>query len=336
MKEIQITSNEAGQRLDKLLAKYLKEAPKSFLYKMMRKKNITLNGKKAQGNEQLNCGDCVRLFLADETIEKFRGVSVALQSEKAVRRERGKNHQVQLDVIYEDDHIILINKPSGMLSQKAQPQDVSLVEYLTDYLLQTGSVTAEQLELFRPAVCNRLDRNTSGIVIAGKSLVGLQEMSRLLKERTARKFYRCIVKGEMSGTQYLDGYLVKDGKTNKVTVSKLPLGKADKRIETQYRTLASSGGLSLLEIHLITGRSHQIRAHLASIGHPILGDLKYGDAALNKKYRDSYGIRSQMLHAYRLEFPRMEGELSYLSGKVFRAPMPQEYSALIAWKDGEE
>lgn len=336
MKEIHITSNEAGQRLDKLLAKYLREAPKSFLYKMLRKKNITLNGKKAQGNEQLSCGDCVRLFLSDETVEKFRGVSAAPQNKKAVRSAQGKQHFAKLDVIYEDTHIILINKPSGMLSQKAQPEDISLVEHLTAYLLQTESLTEAQLELFRPAVCNRLDRNTSGIVIAGKSLAGLQEMSRLLKERTVRKFYRCIVKGEMSGSQYLDGYLVKDEKTNKVTVSKLSHGKEDKRIETQYKTLASSGGLSLLEVHLITGRSHQIRAHLASIGHPILGDMKYGDAALNKKYRELYGIRSQLLHAYRLEFPEIEGCLSYLSDKVFCAAMPEKYSALIAWKDGDE
>lgn len=332
MKEIHITSNEAGQRLDKLLAKYLREAPKSFLYKMMRKKNITLNGKKAQGNEQLSCGDCVRLFLADETIDKFRGSVPAPQMDKAVRSVTGKKGQARLDVIYEDDHIILINKPSGMLSQKAQPQDVSLVEYLTDYLLQTGSLTAEQLELFHPAVCNRLDRNTSGIVIAGKSLTGLQEMSRLLKERTVRKFYRCIVKGEMTGTHHLAGYLTKDQKTNTVTVTDCPHGRDDKRIETEYRTLAVSGGLSLLEVHLITGRSHQIRAHLASVGHPILGDMKYGDGALNQKYRASHGICAQMLHAYRLEFPEMKGELSYLSGRVFCAAMPPKYSAVAAWK----
>lgn len=318
MKQIKVTKNEAGQRLDKLLAKYLREAPKSFLYKMMRKKNITLNGKKPQGNELLQEGDEIRLFLADETVEKFRGGHA----------DQNQYPKAELEVIYEDEHILLINKPAGMLSQKAEPGDVSLVEYLIAYLLEKGSITEAELESFRPSVCNRLDRNTSGIVVAGKSLLGLQTMSRLLKERSMRKYYLCIVSGKMTGTRHLKGYLTKDGKSNTVTVTQTP-GKDAKPIETQYRAFTSSGDLTLLEVHLITGRSHQIRAHLASIGHPILGDSKYGDARINRRYRQSHHVTAQLLHACRLEFPVMEAPLSHLSGKAFTAAPPPVYKTFF-------
>ncbi len=323
MKQIEISANEAGQRLDKMLAKYLREAPKSFLYKMMRKKNITLNGKKVQGNELLSVGDQVRLFFSDETLQKFRGNSTSAVSENLPRK--------KLDILYEDEHILLISKPAGMLSQKAQPQDVSLVEYLIAYLLDSGSLTQDQLQSFRPSVCNRLDRNTSGIVVAGKSLTGLQEMSRMLQERSMRKYYCCVVAGNMNGSCHLSGYLTKDHVTNKVRISDSPEpgDKEARPIETSYRVLATGNGLTLLEVHLITGRSHQIRAHLASIGHPILGDVKYGNEKLNRKYRDSHHVSSQLLHACRLEMPEeMTGPLSYLAGNVFEAPVPPLYRKL--------
>lgn len=315
MKELLITENEAGQRLDKLLAKYLDDAPKSFIYKMLRKKNITLNGKKAQGNEMLSENDQVRLYLADETIQGFQ------------KREIPKKSGGSLDVIYEDEHIVLINKPAGMLSQKARAEDVSLVEHLTAYLIESGSLTKEQLLLFHPSVCNRLDRNTSGIVAAGKSFAGLQEMSRLLKERSVKKYYRCLVKGRLCGTERLSGYLVKDSRTNRVAVTAATSGDG-KRIETEYRAIAEKDGVTMLEVRLITGRSHQIRAHLASIGHPIIGDGKYGDEKLNRQFRREYGVNHQLLHAYRLEFPEIEGTLSRLSGKIFIAGFPEVYSRL--------
>ena len=321
MKSITVTEKEAGQRLDKLLAKFLREAPKSFFYKMLRKKNITLNGKKAQGNEILNTGDEIRLFLSDETIEKFQGSSL--------KKGSSLPSPIKLDVIYEDAHIILINKPQGMLSQKASPEDVSLVEYLISYLLDTGSMQEEELERFRPSVCNRLDRNTSGIVIAGKTLAGLQAMSSILKDRTVRKYYRCVVKGTMRGERHLKGYLTKDSGKNMVSISQKPTGPEDKYIETEYRVLAAGRDCTLLEVHLITGRSHQIRAHLASIGHPILGDDKYGDAAFNRTFCRPRKIKAQMLHAYRLEFPKMEEPLGYLSNRVFLAGMPKQFQMLF-------
>lgn len=320
MRQITISQKEAGQRLDKYLAKYLNEAQKSFLYKMLRKKNITLNGKRAQGNELLQAGDEIRMFLAEETIAKF-------QSDPGERLP-GRYPVHPLDILYEDEHILLINKPSGMLSQKTRPEDVSIVEYLTAYLLDSGAVSREELVGFHPAVCNRLDRNTSGIVVAGKSLAGLQIMSRLLKDHTMRKFYRCIVAGELYGDRDLKGFLTKDPEHNTVTVTDTPVPEG-RPIETAYHSIAISGGLTLLEVHLITGRSHQIRAHLASIGHPILGDPKYGDKRLNLQYKTSHRITTQLLHAYRLELPEMEEPLSYLSGKIFTAPMPGIFHRLF-------
>ena len=260
MKEIRIGENESGQRLDKFLLKYMNRAPKSFLYKMMRKKNITLNGKKAQGNEQLKKGDTVKLFLSEETIGKF--------SEK---QDYAGNAEAELDILYEDKHTIFINKPVGMLSQKAGQKDVSLVEHLIAYLLKTGQIRPDELASFRPSVCNRLDRNTSGIVAAGKTLAALQELSRMFRERTIRKYYLCLVAGTVTEKRRISGWLSKDEKTNKVAVRSTPDGESVP-IETEYRPVRSRDETTLLEVHLITGKTHQIRAHLASEGHPIIGD----------------------------------------------------------------
>lgn len=315
MQEIKVTKNEAGQRLDKLLAKYLNEAPKSFFYKMMRKKNIVLNGKKATGNEKLEEGDIVKLFLADETVQKFSSVKI-------------QRTKTNLSVIYEDQDVVLINKPVGMLSQKAKESDVSLVEHLISYLLDAGELSEETLKSFRPSICNRLDRNTSGIVVAGKSLPGLQKMGELFKERTLHKYYRCLVQGVIREDQYLKGWLKKDEKTNKVQILDRPSDPSDQPIETEYHPLWTKEGVTLLEVRLITGKTHQIRAHLASEGHPLIGDYKYGDRKLNDFYQKKYGLKSQLLHAYRLEFPVMEGVCSQLSEKVFIADVPPLFAKI--------
>lgn len=316
MRVVKITKNEAGQRLDKLLVKYLNLAGKSFIYKMLRKKNITLNEKKCDGSEKLSEGDEVKLFLAEDTIEKFSQVTVQ------------KVKKVSLDIVYEDEHILLINKPSGMLSQKAEEADESLVEYLIDYLLSEQKLTTEELKSFRPSVCNRLDRNTSGMIIAGKSLAGLQIMSAAIKNRTLEKYYLCVVKGILSTSQNIKGYLKKDEKTNQVLILKDQTEDA-LPIETEYKPLKSGNDYTLLEVKLITGRSHQIRAHLASIGHPIAGDYKYGSLSVNQELLKKLQIKSQMLHSYRLVMPESLTEpLSYLSGKEFTAAPPKEFQRL--------
>lgn len=329
MVEITAGKNEAGQRLDKFLGKYLNLAGKGFLYKMMRKKNITLNGKKCEGAEKLAEGDVVKLFLSDETIEKFSDNKIQPVSKK------------RLDVIYEDEDVILINKPAGMLSQKAKESDESLVEYLIDYLLETGAVTKEALRSFRPSVCNRLDRNTSGIVACGKSLAGLQMLSEIFRDRTIHKYYQCIVYGKMTEGKTIDGWLLKDERTNKVRIlDESEIHKRDMsvdvstkksmekplRIRTRYEPVGSNGIYTLLKVTLFTGRSHQIRAHLASIGHPIIGDGKYGDTAVNREVWNRYHVKNQLLHSYRLEFPKtLCGQFSHLAGQVKEAPLPENF-----------
>ncbi len=311
MKLINVEQNEAGQRLDKLLAKILNKAPKSFLYKMLRKKNIVLNGKKADGSEKLVLKDQITLFLSDETIAQF--------SEQPVTRMVKK----PLDIIYEDPHILVVNKPIGELSQKAEKEDVSMVEYILSYLISTGQLSEEQLKSFRPGICNRLDRNTSGLLIAGKSLPGLQEMSRILKDRSLDKYYLCIVKGRVEEKKRIEGYLSKDGDINKVTVH--PEKREDAEyICTEYDPLLhTAGGFTLLQVKLITGRSHQIRAHLASIKHPLIGDYKYGDQKTNHYFKQNYGLTHQLLHSCRMVLPELTGELAYLSGKELTAAEPE-------------
>lgn len=316
MQELHVTANEAGQRLDKLLAKFLNQAPKSFLYKMMRKKNIVLNGKKCTGNEKLKQGDSVKLFFSDETIEKFSAGTYVTPKKEKIN---------MLPIIYEDEQVLLMNKPVGVLSQKAKDSDVSAVEILINYLIETNQLSKEQFRTFHPSICNRLDRNTSGILVAGKTLPALQEMNRFFKERTIAKYYRCLVKGRViKNEDYIKGYLVKDQKTNKVSITKKKTEEGVP-IETEYCVIQSNDEVSLLEVHLITGKTHQIRAHLASIGHPIIGDYKYGDKQINEMYRQEYGLKSQLLHAYRLEMPSSDGSLAYLNDKKFVAELPDKF-----------
>ena len=320
MRMLTVSKNEAGQRLDKLLAKYLNLAGKSFIYKMMRKKNITLNGKKCDGSEHLTEGDEIKLFLAEETIEKFSEVKIQKVQKK------------KLDIVYEDEHILLINKPSGMLSQKAKETDESLVEYLIDYLLDSGKLKKEDLACFRPSVCNRLDRNTSGIVLCGKTLAGSQALSRIIKDRSVKKYYQTVCKGKILQESTLEGYLYKDERTN--TVQVFPdMAEAPEDasfIKTIYTPSAVAGEYTLLTVELVTGKTHQIRAHLASTGHPLLGDTKYGDCKLNRRMQSEYSLHHQLLHAGRVCFPEeAEGPLAKVSGQTFDAPLPHKFAEIL-------
>lgn len=311
MKELTINKNEAGQRLDKYLHKRLPNAGSSFLHKMLRKKNIILNGKKAEGFEKLAIGDTVQIYFSDETYEKFAGA--------AEPKNTLEIPSDVLDIVYEDEDILLINKPAGMLSQKAKPEDISANEYLIAYLLDSGQLEEAELATFRPSVCNRLDRNTSGLLTAGKTMKGLQELSAMLKERTVQKYYRCLVSGVIEKESKINGWLYKNEASNQVQIAAHEKQGA-KYIETAYKPLEVKGNVTLLEVHLITGRSHQIRAHLASIGHPVIGDRKYGNEKINAIYRRQYGIRNQLLHAYRMEFP---------DGRQFVAELPQEFGRVL-------
>ncbi|MEG1847394.1 MAG: RluA family pseudouridine synthase [Lachnospiraceae bacterium] len=323
-----IALHEAGQRLDKYLHKYLPEASSSFLYKMLRKKNITLNTGKAEGSEKLQTGDEVTLFLSDETINKFRGNHNTLDTAIAEYHKAYNVLKNRFQVVYEDANILLLNKSAGVLTQKAVDTDLSLNEAMIGYLLQTGALHESMLTTFKPSVCNRLDRNTSGIVICGKSLAGLQCMSTLLKERTVHKFYRCIVIGQMTEPSHLEGYLTKNEHTNQVTITQTATSDSSPII-TNYRPLQSNGPLTLVEVELITGKTHQIRAHLASVGYPILLDYKYGNRRINQTYQNTYLVNSQLLHAYRVLFPILDGDFSSLSEKTFVAPLPTIFDTIM-------
>jgi len=353
MKSFLVSQNEAGQRLDKLLSKYMDTAPKSFFYKMLRKKNITLNGKKAEGSEKVTEGDEIRLFLSDETIEGFQSGKKNQINSTWVEQRKATQVTPMLkeqEIVFEGKHLLIVNKPAGELSQKAKKEDISINERIVEYLKVTQKIG---LDSFTPGVCNRLDRNTTGLVLAGKSLAGLQETAELLKQRTLHKYYLCIVAGKADKPQHLTGYLKKDAQTNTVDVVSVEEFKKKNlnpkeydRIETELMPLFTNGGFTLTAIQLITGKTHQIRAHLASIGLPLLGDTKYGaETGTGKKSTDverlnslnkALNLRYQLLHAYLLQFPKLTGVLSEVSEKIITVEPPAKFARAAEELFGKE
>lgn len=317
-----VGEGESGGRLDKYLNKALREAPASFLYKMLRKKNITLNGGKAVGTEILAAGDEIKLFLSDETISKFGG---------KVGGRAGKSFtwaQPQPGILYEDKHVLILNKPVGVLSQKARPEDSSMVEWVAHYLSKESQEENGGPSTFRPGVCNRLDRNTSGIILAGKTLYGLQALSQMLKERSVEKYYLALVAGEVAGSRRIEGYLAKKEQHNTVEIYREPREGAS-YICTEYEPICSKAGYTLLQVRLVTGKSHQIRAHLSSIGHPVVGDGKYGYRKVNEQFR-RYHLNSQFLHSWRLVFPiGLPKELAELAGRSVEAELPEVFCGVL-------
>lgn len=322
MKEFKIAENAAGQRLDRFLGKILPEADTAFLHRMLRKKNITRNDKKAEGSERLAAGDVIRVWLSDETYQKFSGT--------ARREQRFPQWEgLQDAIVFENDCLLALNKPVGMLTQKAAPSDVSVNEYMLGYLAAKGEYVPERPGEFKPGVVNRLDRNTSGLVLAAKSLAVAQALSEQLREKQLRKFYLACVNGEVREAMRLSAFLYKDKTGNRVCIRETKKSAEDREIQTAFRPLAVRDNLSLLEVELLTGRSHQIRAQLAAIGHPIIGDPKYGNRAENSRFMQRYGLKHQLLHAYRLRFPTETAALATLSEKTISAAPPELFSELF-------
>ncbi len=306
MREITIGKNDAGQRLDKFLSKAVKSLPTSLMYKSIRTKKIKLNRKRAEISTILCEGDKIQLFLSDEFFT---------DGKKSIPA----NADSSLDIIYEDENIILCNKPEGMIVHADQSGDESgtLIAHIQAYLYASGSYNPEDENSFAPALCNRIDRNTEGIVIAAKNAESLRILNEKIKNREIKKYYLCVCHGyPAKKAARLTGYMIKNSSENIVRVYKERPNNPDARtMITDYRVIAEKDGLSLLCVELITGRTHQIRAHLASIGHPLLGDGKYG---INREDRKR-GFDHQALCSYRVRFV-FEGDggiLSYLNGKEF-------------------
>ena len=314
MKQITVTTDMASQRLDKYLQRLLPSCPKSLLYKQLRKKNITLNSAKATGSEMIKAGDVISVFFSDETYEKFASGEEINTSvfEKAFKELKG------IDVVYEDDRILIFNKPANVLSQSADNKDLSVNEYLVGYLLDKGAVSKTSLQVFRPSVCNRLDRNTSGLIMCSKNLEGSRYLSAKIKDKDLEKYYLALVMGRFSGPETDTAYVIKDEKENKLFfVSEDTPGAM--KIKTGFECVKCGDEISLVKVRLYTGKSHQIRAHLSRLGFPILGDRKYGNemsASMAKR---------QMLHSYQTI---LEEDIN------LKAPLPSDMSKIIRSKLG--
>ena len=303
MKEFQIKKNDAGQRLDKFLTKAVKGLPMSLMYKYIRTKKIKVNRARTEQRYVLQEGDIVQLFIKDEFFDSPEKDNSALA-----------NITPKLTIVYEDENIILCNKRPGVLvHEDDEGKDNTLIMHIKAYLYQKGEYDPENEQSFAPALCNRIDRNTGGIVIGAKNAEALRVMNEKIKNDEISKFYYCVVHGKMpKKADTLTGFLLKDSDKNQVKIFDKQV-KGSKNIITKYKVVSEKNGMSLLEIELVTGRTHQIRAHMSYIGHPLLGDGKYG---INKDDR-ARGYKYQALYAYRLRFDFNDnsGALGYLKGK---------------------
>ncbi len=335
MREIIITSNDSGRRLDRFLRKYLPGASLSEVYKAIRK-DIKVDGKRRNESYILNEGEVLTLYLTDEALDRFGAGS------------RKSNHGGQakrtFGTVYEDDNVLMVSKPFGLLTHgDSHEKKDHLTNQVKDYLIETGSYDPRSEKVFVPAPVNRLDRNTTGIVLFGKTAAAMRELSRMIREDDIRKFYLTIACGEVSKELHLGGSLVKDETANKVAIF---AGDEGKEIETIVRPLevlhfGSALTATLCEIELVTGRSHQIRAHLASIGHPLIGDSKYatkGAALVNNYIKAHYGLTTQLLHADRIEFldsAAASESLGYLAERAFDAPVPKRFREIFTGLGGK-
>ena len=303
-----VTKSEAGGRMDKFIKSRLHSAPDSFIYKMARKKNLTLNGRKCEGREILKEGDEIKLYVKDETIALFSG-----SAENTDISEYRKAFEILkgIKVLKETADILFLNKPSGILTQKAEGNTLSLNEWMIGYLLDQNIITEESLQNFHPSVLNRLDRNTSGIVLCGITPLGSRVVSKMLKDRTLHKYYECLVKGECKLDGRISGYLIKDRAKNQsdffesLNAVEEKRRKEAKQVSLRVKVLGKENNNTRLSIELETGKSHQIRVMMAHFGYPLVGDAKYGsDRAAN----------GQNLHAARVLFPDKCPEIPYLEG----------------------
>ena len=311
MKELEINANEAGQRFDKYLKKLLCQAPPQLIYKMLRKKDVKVNGMKIKENYILQENDIVSLFLYEDKFQEYTKPQTIFDL------------KIEFNVLYEDQHILVVSKPAGLLVHEDKEEDINTLSHqVLTYLYQKEEYDPYQDLGFVPGPVHRLDRNTSGIVIFGKTMKALQDLNEMMKKRHCiDKTYLTICKGNMSSSDLI-GYMKKEENQSLVKVvsqstpGALMMHTIVEQVQTNYQ-------FSLLKVKLITGRTHQIRVHLASVGHPIIGDSKYGDFELNKKIKKQYHLSHQFLHAYQIRFVKPIGCLKYLQDKIITSPLPQ-------------
>lgn len=317
MQEIIITDNEQDQRLDRFLRKYLPQAPLSHIYKVIRK-DVKVNQKRAGEDTMLRRGDALQLYITDEKLEAYR---------KEIKKTGAKK---QFTVLYEDDHILIADKPKGLLTHGDKTEKKNtLVNQVTDYLIETGAYRPSREKTFAPAAANRLDRNTSGMVVFGKSYDALRALTQMFRERKSlRKLYLAACFGELKKELHVKSVMQKDEDRN--TVKAAAPDEDGKFMETLIRPVEVKKGFTLAEAELLTGRTHQIRVHLAESGFPIIGDPKYGNFKKNRQIAAAYGIDTQFLHAYKLQFTDCAKPLTYLEGKVFICDLPPKLKAY--WK----
>lgn len=313
MRNITVNENDSGQRIDRFLKKYLSLASTSMIQKFLRIKKIKVNRKKVDANFILNLGDEINIFIYEEELEKL------------IDNKPRRTYSKKLDIVYEDDNIIVINKPINMLSHASSPEDYgkNLVDYMVGYLIETGAYVPRLEKTFVPAIINRLDRNTSGLVVGAKNSMALRELNKI-KEKSLDKYYKTIVVGNVKRDFVINERLLKDENTNTTVVS-----EKGKESITEVCVEKNSRDFSLLKIKLITGRTHQIRQHLSSKKFPIVGDIKYGNREINEEFKKKYDLKNQFLHAEQIQFKNITGELSYLNNKTFYAKMSKLYTEII-------
>ena len=310
---LKITLKDANQRVDKYVKKYLNEAPLSFIYKLFRKKDVKINKHWVKENYILQEGDELAIYISDQQLEEFNKPK---EIEKV-----NLNHPI----IYEDENILIVDKPRGLLVHGDENEKVvTLANEVINYLYFKGEYDPKE-KGFIPAPAHRLDRNTSGMVVFAKNLISLQILEELFKNKdNIDKEYLALVKGRVDQKLEIDSPLLKDEKTGTVRISKY-----GKSALTFVEKVKFYGDFTLVKVRILTGRTHQIRVHLASLDHPVIGDSKYGDFKINKMFKDLYGFENQFLHAYKLKFKNIDSKLSYLSNKEFVSPLPSELEKIL-------
>lgn len=313
MRTIIVNNNDSGQRIDKFLTKRFKNMPVSLMYKYIRKKCIKINDKKINFDTILNEGDLISLYISDEFFEKAKGKQKFMQITPC------------LDIVYQDQNILVVNKPAGMLVHSDKNEEYNtLVNHITAYLYRSGIYNPENENSFAPSLCNRLDRNTQGLVIAAKNSASLKEMNNIIKNHEVEKKYLAVVHGILKQKKgSIENILEKDTVKNIVSIKNIKNNVLGKEAITKYAVINENkdNDLSLMEIELVTGRTHQIRAQMASIDHPLLGDIKYTN---NQNYKN-FGYKHQALCSYSLRFvlKTEKNVLNYLNNLYITAPLPE-------------